>query len=352
MKTVLVAFFSTAFLFSACSNKERSSATTTTTAGPGTPDLPPDTVVATVGGQKITAKELDEKISGQLAQLDEQKHNMRKQGLENLINERLVKDEAKKRDLSEEALIKAEVEDKITPPTEEEIKKFYEANQARMGGQTYEQMHDRLAQYLGNNPKQAKYREFITKLREQAGVKVTLPSPPKPRRQVAATGPTRGPSDAKVTIVEFSDFQCPFCSRAHGTVEEVMRAYAGKVKLVFRQMPLTSIHPQAFKAAEAALCAHDQGKFWEYHDNLFKNQGALQVDKLKEYATQMGLDGGKFNACLDGNAKKSAVEADMKDAEGAGVQGTPAFFVNGVFLNGAVPLEQFKEIIDSELAGS
>ncbi|HYV46510.1 MAG TPA: thioredoxin domain-containing protein [Myxococcaceae bacterium] len=348
MKTVFLGLSSALFLFAAC-NKSRSA---TTTAAGGSADLPPDTVVATMNGQKITAKELDDKISAQLAQLEEQKHNARKQGLENMINERLIQDEAKKRGMNEDALIKAEVEDKVTPPTEEEIKKFYDANQARMGGMTYEQMKDRLAQYLSNTPKQAKFRELITRLKEQAGVKITLPAPPKPRKQVAATGPTRGPSDAKVTIVEFSDFQCPFCGRAHDTVEEVMRTYAGKVKLVYRQMPLTSLHPNAMKAAEASLCAHEQGKFWEYHDTLFKNQQALQVDKLKEYATQMGLDGGKFNACLDGSQKADAVKADMKDAEGAGVQGTPAFFVNGVFLNGAVPIDEFREVIDTELAGS
>jgi protein-disulfide isomerase len=348
MKTVLLGLFSAAVLFAGC-NKSRS-ATPAGATGPA--EMAPDTVVATMGGQKITAKELDEKISAQLAQIDEQKHNARKQGLENMINERLLKEEAKKRGMTEDALVKAEVEDKVPPPTEDEIKKFYDANQARMGGMTYEQMKDRLAQYLSNTPKQAKFRELITKLRDQASVKVTLPAPPKPRKQVAATGPSRGPSDAKVTIVEFSDFQCPFCSRAHDTVEEVMRSYAGKVKLVFRQMPLTQLHPQAMKAAEASLCAHDQGKFWEYHDILFKNQQALQADKLKEYAGQMGLDASKFSACLDGNTKTDVVRADMKDGEGVGVQGTPAFFINGVFLNGAVPIDEFREVIDAELAGS
>jgi len=340
MKTVFLGLCSALLLVAGC-NKSRSATTTTASGGSG--DLPPDTVVATMNGQKITAKDLDEKIGAQLAQIEEQKHNARKQGLENMINERLLEDEAKKRGMTTDALVKAEVEDKVPAPTEEEIKKFYDANQARMGGMTYEQMKDRLAQYLSNTPKQAKFREMITKLRESAGVKVTLPAPPKPRKQVAATGPSRGPSDAKVTIVEFSDFQCPFCSRAHDTVEEVMRSYAGKVKLVYRQMPLTQLHPNAMKAAEASLCAHDQGKFWEYHDTLFKNQQALQVDKLKEYATQMGLDGAQ---------KSEAVQADMKDGEKVGVQGTPAFFINGVFLNGAVPIDEFREVIDTELAGS
>jgi len=219
-----------------------------------------------------------------------------------------------------------------------------------MGGMTYEQMKDRLAQYLSNTPKQAKFREMITKLRESAGVKVTLPAPPKPRKQVAATGPSRGPSDAKVTIVEFSDFQCPFCSRAHDTVEEVMRSYAGKVKLVYRQMPLTQLHPNAMKAAEASLCAHDQGKFWEYHDKLFANQQQLDRPSLEKYAQDLGLNMSKFKADLDSGKYKSAIEAQTKEGTTVGVTGTPAVFINGRRISGAYPFDTFKKIADEELA--
>jgi protein-disulfide isomerase len=149
--------------------------------------------------------------------------------------------------------------------------------------------------------------------------------------------------------VEFSDFECPYCGSAHDTVEQVMNSYAGKVRLVYRQFPL-SFHPHAAKAAEASLCAADQGKFWEYHDVLFKNQKKLEPTELKAHASEVGLDGQKFGQCLDSGDKKKAVDADQQAGLAAGVGGTPAFFINGIFLNGAQPIDEFKKVIDAELA--
>jgi protein-disulfide isomerase len=152
-----------------------------------------------------------------------------------------------------------------------------------------------------------------------------------------------------VTLVEFSDFQCPYCGKAHDTVEQVMQAYAGKVRLVFRQFPL-NFHQNAGKAAEAALCANEQGKFWEYHDVLFKNQQTLDIAQLKEHAKSVGLEGGSFGTCLDQGKYKKAVDDDLAAGQKVGVTGTPAFFVNGVQLSGAIPFEEFKRVIDQELA--
>ena len=129
-----------------------------------------------------------------------------------------------------------------------------------------------------------------------------------------------------------------------------MTNYAGKVRLVYRQFPLTNIHPHAAKAAEAALCAADQGKFWEYHDVLFKNQKKLDPTDLKVYASSTGLDGQKFGSCLESGEKKPTVDADQKAGLQAGVGGTPAFFINGIFMNGAQPIDEFKKVIDAELA--
>jgi protein-disulfide isomerase len=350
MKTLSLLTLTVALLGAAC-NKDRAPAGGGA-AATSTSDLNPDLVVATVGGEKITARQLDEKLQGELASLEEQKHQMRKRGLDALINEKVLAAQAKKKGLSEDDFIKQEVEDKVPAPTEEQIKKVFDDNVSRMPpGSTVESMREQIIRFLTDGPRRQKYQELITTLRNEADVKISLPTPPKPRRNVEAKGPSRGPADARVTIVEFSDFECPFCSRAHGTVEEVMRTYAGKVKLVFRQLPL-NMHPNAFKAAEASLCAHEQGRFWEYHDVLFKNREKLQVADLKQHATQLGIDTGKFNECLDSGKMASTVREDMKAAEAAGVNGTPAFFINGVFLNGAVPIQDFKEVIDAELAGS
>src|SRR5438093_1514721 len=168
--------------------------------------------------------------------------------------------------------------------------------------------------------------------------------------EVATAGrPERGGgTKAPVTIIEFSDYQCPFCGRAESTVDEVMKHYGNKVRLVYRDFPLP-MHPQARPASEAASCANAQGKFWEYHATLFANQTALGEDQLKEYAKNVGLDAAKFDQCLKEKPFKAAIDKDVADGERVGVNGTPAFFINGRMLSGALPFDKFKEVIDEEL---
>lgn len=161
--------------------------------------------------------------------------------------------------------------------------------------------------------------------------------------------PSIGPEDAPVTIVEFSDYQCPFCARAEPTIEQVLKEYEGKVRLVYRDFPL-SFHQNAQKAAEATECADEQGKFWEYHDKLFENQDALDVNNLKQYAKDLGLDSSKFDNCLDSGKYTEEVQKDLADGQSLGVSGTPAFFINGRLVSGAQPFSAFKQVIDGELA--
>jgi protein-disulfide isomerase len=151
-----------------------------------------------------------------------------------------------------------------------------------------------------------------------------------------------------VTIVEFSDFQCPFCSRLLPTMEQVKQKYGDKVRIVFRQYPLP-MHPNAQKAAEASLCANEQGKFWEMHDAMFKNQQELAVDNLKSKAAALGLKAETFNQCLDSGKYAAQIQGDIKAGSAVGVSGTPAMFINGRFISGAVPLEQITSVIDDEL---
>jgi protein-disulfide isomerase len=166
---------------------------------------------------------------------------------------------------------------------------------------------------------------------------------------VAATGPSRGPASAPVTIVLFTDFQCPYCARVRTTLDQVQQRYGEKVRLVVRQFPLSQIHPQAQKAAEAALCANDQGKFWPLYDAMFTNQKALAVDALKAKAAELSLDPAAFAACLDGGTHAAAVQADFREGMTAGVTGAPAMFVNGRFISGSVPLDQITAVVDDEL---
>ena len=187
----------------------------------------------------------------------------------------------------------------------------------------------------------------MSKLRAQHGVEVLLESP---RVEVAFDpGRLNGSADAPVRIVEFSDFECPFCRSAEKTVQAILTKYAGKVSLAYRDFPLSSIHPGAQGAAEASRCAADQGKYWAYHDRLLSSP-SLDVVKLKELAREVSLDQAKFDACLDSGSKRAAVDSDAQQGRLAGVSGTPAFFINGIPLVGAQPAAAFEKIILEELA--
>ena len=336
-----------AALVLACACSKQATTPTATAAGATTP---PDQVVATYNGGKITSAELEKEVRPQIADLENKMFQARKQTLEQMAMERIVKSEATKAGLSEQDWIKKKIDEApVTPPTEAQMRQFYD--RLKSGGQippeaSYESLKDRISQALVNQQRQGQMQKVVADLQKQANLKLELP---QPRIQVAAEGPARGPKDAPVTIVEFSDFECPYCGSAFETVEQVMNAYAGKVRLVYRQFPL-SFHPHAAKAAEASLCAADQGKFWEYHDVLFKNQKKLEPTDLKAHATEVGIDAQKFGQCLDSGGKKAAVDADQKAGLAAGVGGTPAFFINGIFLNGAQPIDEFKKVIDGELA--
>jgi protein-disulfide isomerase len=171
-----------------------------------------------------------------------------------------------------------------------------------------------------------------------------------PAKQVdVGNAPSRGPKNAPLTVVLFSDFQCPFCSRVEPSIQELEKTYPGKVRVAWKNFPL-SFHNNAKPAAEASLAAHEQGKFWEMHDILFKNQQALGAADLEKYAKEIGLDMGKFKAAMDSHKFAAQVDAEMKQGSSLGVQGTPASFVNGRFINGAQPFEAFKKIAEEELA--
>ena len=209
-------------------------------------------------------------------------------------------------------------------------------------------MKDTIVRYIQQQKAQASAQMYYDKLKSEAKVEVLLPAWRPPRQQVEAKGPSRGPANAPITIVEFSDFECPYCSRAEETVSEVMRVYGDKIRVVYRDLPLPS-HANAPKAAEAAHCAGDQDKYWEMHAKLFANQRALDVASLKKYAGELKLDQARFDKCLDSGVKAPIVEESRKVGNEAGVTGTPAFFVNGILISGAQPFDAFKEVIDGEL---
>jgi protein-disulfide isomerase len=176
-----------------------------------------------------------------------------------------------------------------------------------------------------------------------------IPDPSKRYTVDSGSAPIRGGKDAQVTIVEFSDFQCPFCSRVNPTLAQINQTYGDKVKVAFKHLPLR-IHPDAPAAHAAAESAHRQGKFWEMHDKIFANQREIKPDKLREYAKEIGLDLEKFDKDVVSPDVKKRVDSDSQEADKLGVSGTPAFFINGRYLSGAQPFESFKKLIDEELA--
>ncbi len=314
-----------------------------------------NTVVATVDGQPITMGELLDQVGSELfkhyTDAANKEYSIKKNGLETMIEDRLLEKEAAKRGISKEELLKQEVNDKVGDPTEQDLKDFFKENRRRFPpSMTFDQVKSRL-QDVWSSRQTAKTRaEFIDGLKKKANVEISLPFPDLPTIDVSADDDAvRGNKNAPVTIIEFSDYQCPYCKRNSETMKQIEEEYGDKVAIVFRDFPL-QFHKQAQKAAEAAECAGDQGKYWELHDYMFSNQDKLAVDDLKDAAKQLGLDSNAFNQCLDSGAQEAEVQADVRAGEALGIRGTPIVFVNGKMINGARPFDSFKQIIDAELA--
>ncbi len=300
--------------------------------------------VATVDGQPIHVDDLD--IRSQLVALEQKIFDAKMQGLEQKIADILVEKEAKTRGVTKEALLKTEVTDKITAPTDAEVQAFYDQQKARIG-RPIEDVRTQIQRLLLQTRVSQVRDAFIAGLREKAEVKVLISAP---RVEVdLSQAPVRGPEDAKVTIIEFSDFQCPFCRRVQPALQQIRDKYGDNVRWSFKDLPLNNIHPEAQKAAEAARCAQDQGKFWEYRAAMFAAT-ALSKEIHPKTAAELGLDTAKFEACLDSGEKQAAVQADSDEAQSLGITGTPAFVINGILLSGAQPFEEFQKVIDRELA--
>jgi protein-disulfide isomerase len=312
----------------------------------------PSDVVATVGSTSITLAEVDEKALQQPAsnfgpaKLSQALYEARRAALDDIVATKLFDEEAKAQRVDRTSLVEKEITAKIPAVSEPDVAAWYQANQARLQGAPLDQVRSPIRTYLTQERMQTVRQRYLETLKAKTAVHVTL-DPPR-QTFAAADSPARGPANAPIELIEFSDFQCPFCMRANPAVQQVLTTYGDRVHFVYRHYPLPN-HPNARPAAEAAACAAEQGKFWPYYDRLFANQSRLAAADLKQHAADVGLDTGKFTACFDTHQFKSVVDADMRAGEEAGVNGTPAFFINGRMLSGAQPFEAFKRIIDEEL---
>lgn len=308
----------------------------------------PSDVLAVVDGQEITEADIESRIKGQLLKINNQLYALKKQAVEALIAERLLSQEAGKRGLTRQQLLQQDVMSKIKTVGDEDIERFYQRNRARIGNKTLEDVKDGIAQHLQDVQRRQHQQTFVGELRKAASIRMLLQPP---IAEVTTEGaPIRGPENAPVTLVEFSDFQCPYCARVQPTLLKVMAAYPDQVKLVYKDFPLTQLHPQAPKAAEAARCAGEQDNYWAYHDALFEDAKDLTSDKLKRYAADLKLDTAAFDACLDSGKYAAAVREDMAQGAQLGLNSTPSFFINGRFLSGAQPFSAFQALIDEVLA--
>jgi protein-disulfide isomerase len=260
----------------------------------------------------------------------------------NYLDNRVLALEAKARKTTAAALVGAL---KVSEVTEAQMRAFYDSQRSQIG-QPYEAVAARIRQFLQNEAGNKVKHDYFASLRAKYKASITLEPVREP---VDAVGPQRGPDAAAVTIVEFSDFQCPFCGRLEPVLARIEKAYPSQVRLIYRNMPITSLHPDAGNAAAAAVCANQQGKFWPMHDVLFSEQSSLSVDALKEKAKRIGLDSGRFDACLDGGQARDSLKADETAAEKLGLSATPATFVNGRFVNGAISYDELAAIIEDEL---
>lgn len=318
---------------------------------------PADTPIASIGTESISSAELHANVDQALADHRRQYEIQRRQlevtfaraqqalletELGKLIDSKVLEREATARHTTAAALLAA-----IKPPAiaETEAKAFYDARKDDIG-QPYEAVAAQIRQHLQSTADEKANRQYLDTLRTKYAVTVSL----EPLREpVDASGPQRGPPDAPVTIVEFSDFQCPFCGRFTPVLAQIRARYPHQVRLVYRYFPLNSIHPEAQKAAEAAVCADRQGKFWPMHDALFANQSALGIPQLKATAVRVGVDRQRFDECLDGGAAAAVVAADQAAGKDLAVNSTPSSFINGRFVKGAWTFEQVQAMVEDEL---
>lgn len=306
-------------------------------------------LLAVVNGKQITAGDIETSLQPLIFSVQEEVYALRKQDLELKINDTLLTAEAQKRKVTSRALLETEVTAKVPAVTEAQAQEFYTQNKDRISGE-FAQTKDQIIKYMQDKREQEATVAFADQLRRASAVQVNLVAPESPVFQISTDDqPSKGNANASVTIVEFTDFQCPSCAQQHPVLERIVKEFGDRVRLVVRDFPLSQ-HADAPKAAEAAEAAREQGKYWEYIAMLFRNQSALEVNKLKQYATELSLDRARFDAALDSRKFADKVERDVLDGQKLGVNGTPTFYINGKRVSDR-SYEALKTTIEAALKG-
>jgi protein-disulfide isomerase len=310
-------------------------------------------VLAIVNGTPITEADLRKSAGLELSRLERQLYELKQQQLDALVASRLIEAEARRRGVTVEAFEQSEISSGVSAITDGEIDAFIEANRARIRGDVT-QLRPQVRDFLREQKLDARRTAVVADLRKGATVDMKLAAPAPYRAEVDVAGaPVRGTTTAPVTIVEYSDFHCPFCRRVQPTLTALLDKYKGQVRLVYKHLPLDGLHPQARRVSEASWCAAQQDRFWQFHDAVYAESTPDSSDAaLSKMATAAGLDAAKFTSCLANPEAKAAVQRDATQGEALGLSSTPGFFINGREVRGAQPIEAFAAIIDEELRGS
>jgi protein-disulfide isomerase len=298
------------------------------------PTAPPATnadrarVLAVVNNKQITMGDIEESLRPLIFNVQEQVYALRKQDVDLKVNDTLLAQEAQKKGVTTQALLNAELNAKVPPVTEAQAQEFYNKNKDRISGE-FADLKTQIIQYMKEEKEEEATAAYAEQLRRASKVEVNLTAPESPVFTIATDDqPVKGNAKALVTIVEFTDYECPSCARQHPVLERIVSEFGDRVRLVVRDFPLSQ-HANARKAAEAAEAAREQNKYWEYVSVLFQNQSALGVDKLRQYATDLGLDRAKFDASLDSGKFAEKVQRDMIDGHKLSIDRTPTLFING-----------------------
>jgi protein-disulfide isomerase len=283
-------------------------------------------VLATVNGETITSGDVADSLKPIIFDVQQRVYKLRKDELELCVNDTLLVQEAQKRKVTVNALLDLEVKPKAV--TEEQAHVFFEQNKERVSGD-FTQSRDSIIRYLEQTEVRVAERAFVEKLRAAASIQILLVAPESPVFSISTVDqPSLGSAAAPVTIVAFTDYQCPSCAAIHPVLERLVKEYGDKVRLVTRDFPLNQ-HAEAFKAAEAAEAAREQGRYWEYAQLLMRNQSALSEDKLKAYATELALDRPRFDGALNSGKFAEMVQRDIEEGIKLGINATPTVFING-----------------------
>lgn len=299
--------------------------------------------LATIDGEPILESDLV--LGADWRKVEQQSYGLRETALNSAIATRLLNNEAKRRGVAAQALIDTEISPKVGEPTNSEINEFYEDQKSKIN-KPLREVREEIVTILKRTKAQRHLSDFIKGLWAQAEVKIHMDPPRLPVNLVGVR--FRGEEDAPVTIIEYSDFQCPFCKRVQPTLAELASEYEKEVRWGFKDMPLSDIHPEALRAAQAGRCASDQGKFWEFRAKLFE-QDLFTDGTYTDLAKELKIKDGPLLECVNSGKHEGAVMADFNEARSFGIDGTPAFLINGILFTGAQRIEAFRSVIDREL---